>query len=289
MPQSPRPLPPALRHAIATRQAGLEHATPKQLRGPSFTTLTRGVIADARIEVDHGTRIVAARLALGEDAVVSGVSALWAHGVPWVDAEAPARMTVDRHVRARSEIEVSRGALDPEEIVRTRFGATTSPGRTAFDVGRRLPLPAAVAALDMLARICPDVVVRCTAVARRRPGARGICQLRTVLDLVDPGAESPRESRLRVLLVRAGIPRPETQVVVTHSGRFVARVDLGWPRWRVAVEYDGAHHDAPDRIRRDRERLNRLRLAGWTVLVVDRYQMRSPDQVVAMVRAALAE
>ena len=64
-------------------------------------------------------------------------------------------------------------------------------------------------------------------------------RLRSVLDLVDGGAESPRESRLRLLLIRAGLPRPETQIAFRDLR---IRVDMGWRRWQVAVEYDGAQH-----------------------------------------------
>lgn len=116
---------------------------------------------------------------------------------------------------------------------------------------------------------------------RRVPGVLALC---------DPGAESPRETALRLLLVLAGLPRPVTQHVVRDaSGRFVARVDLAWPLLKVAVEYDGAHHDSPERIRRDRARLNALRRCGWTVLVVDRAQLLRPADVVTLVRDVLDE
>ncbi len=69
------------------------------------------------------------------------------------------------------------------------------------------------------------------------PGFRGVANVRAVLDLVDGGAESPQESRLRLLLVEAGLPRPETQIVFRDLR---IRVDLGWRRWKVAVEYDAS-------------------------------------------------
>ncbi len=78
-------------------------------------------------------------------------------------------------------------------------------------------------------------------VAAGHPGVRGLRQLGRTLQLVDAGAESPYESRTRLLLVRAGLPAPETQIEVSDgSGRVFARLDMGWRRWRVAVEYEGA-------------------------------------------------
>jgi very-short-patch-repair endonuclease len=57
----------------------------------------------------------------------------------------------------------------------------------------------------------------------------------------------------------------------------------------VAVEYDGAHHDDPTQIAADRRRLNALRALGWTVLVIDRHQLRRPDDVVGLVRRVLRQ
>ncbi|AOW91817.1 hypothetical protein BFN03_01525 [Rhodococcus sp. WMMA185] len=62
-------------------------------------------------------------------------------------------------------------------------------------------------------------------------------RLRNVLGLVDPGAESPPETRTRFLLIRAGLPAPSTQIPIADlSGRIFARADMGWERWRVLVE-----------------------------------------------------
>jgi hypothetical protein len=64
-----------------------------------------------------------------------------------------------------------------------------------------------------------------------------------VLELVDGGAESPQESRLRLMLVRGGLPMPQTQIVFSDDlGNARIRVDMGWPEWKVGVEYDGEQH-----------------------------------------------
>jgi hypothetical protein len=63
------------------------------------------------------------------------------------------------------------------------------------------------------------------------------------MTFVDGGAESPYESLTRVLLLQAGFPRPQTQIrVLDGDGRIVARIDLGWPDYRVGVDFEGAHH-----------------------------------------------
>lgn len=59
--------------------------------------------------------------------------------------------------------------------------------------------------------------------AKRYHGRRGIRRARIALDLVDPGAESPRETWLRLLLIRAGFPPPQTQIpVYDEYGQLVA-------------------------------------------------------------------
>ena len=77
-------------------------------------------------------------------------------------------------------------------------------------------------------------------VADARPSTRGVRRLRTAMDLVDGGAESPQESKLRMIIVEAGLPKPETQIEFRDCrGNVRVRVDMGWREWRVAVEYDG--------------------------------------------------
>ena len=89
-------------------------------------------------------------------------------------------------------------------------------------------------------------------------------------------------------LVRAGLA-PEPQLRVRSlGGAVIARVDLGFERERVAVEYDGAWHGEWRRIGPDRERLNRLHAAGWAVVFVTARRLRDPVSVVAMVRTAPA-
>jgi hypothetical protein len=80
-------------------------------------------------------------------------------------------------------------------------------------------------------------------VAARHPGVRGLRQLRETLGLVDGGAESPYESLTRLLLIQYGFPRPQTQVpVYDERGRLFAHIDIGWPEYRVGVDFEGKHH-----------------------------------------------
>ncbi|HET9410810.1 MAG TPA: DUF559 domain-containing protein [Candidatus Dormibacteraeota bacterium] len=120
------------------------------------------------------------------------------------------------------------------------------------------------------------------------PGYRGVRRLKRALELADPVAESVMETRLRLLLVLAGLPRPKGQVSLRDdSSLFLARPDLYYPDARLAIEYDGATHR--ESLAADNRRQNRLINAGYRLLrfmagdVLD-----SPASVVSIVRRALA-
>lgn len=109
---------------------------------------------------------------------------------------------------------------------------------------------------------------------------------RTALSLMDGGAQSPKESWLRLVLVDAGLPRPATQIRVT-DGRLVAYLDMGWEQQMVAVEYDGEHHRT-DRSQyvKDIWRAEMVSRLGWTVIRV--LNEDRPNLIVQRAREELA-
>ena len=110
------------------------------------------------------------------------------------------------------------------------------------------------------------------------------------LELVRPGAESRPETLLRLLLVDDGLPEAELNVAVySKDGEFLARVDMLYRAFRVAVEYDGDQH-RPDQRQFDRDmgRLDDLAAQGWRVVRVGaRSLFRDPQDAVNRVRRAL--
>ncbi|MGB4135176.1 MAG: hypothetical protein WA971_01345 [Microbacterium sp.] len=94
------------------------------------------------------------------------------------------------------------------------------------------------------------------------------------------GAESPEETRLRLLLVRSGLPEPEVNLDVFDGGSFVGRLDLAFPRYRVGVEYDGRVHAENDRqFARDADRWDAIRAAGWQHVRILSHHLRPNPQV----------
>jgi very-short-patch-repair endonuclease len=119
-------------------------------------------------------------------------------------------------------------------------------------------------------------------------GAKGISRLRRVVELAEPKTESAMETRLRMLLVLAGLPRPQAQVpLCDNEGRWLGRPDLLYRDQRLAIEYDGGNHR--ERLVDDDRRQNRLIGSGLRILrftAADVYG--APESVVADVRRALA-
>ena len=108
------------------------------------------------------------------------------------------------------------------------------------------------------------------------PGVRGLRGLRDVVELFDGGAESPQETRTRLVLVDAGLPRPSTQIRVDDW-----RIDMGYEEFKVGVEYDGAQHWTDSRQhRRDIDRLAELLARGWLIVRVSADLLRSGRDVI---------
>lgn len=124
--------------------------------------------------------------------------------------------------------------------------------------------------------------------ARIASGRRvGIRHLREAIELIREDSWSPRESRLRCMIVRAGLPEPKLNHDVHDAhGRFIGCVDLAYPERRVAIEYHGAMHAST--YARDVERIAALRAAGWTVIEVTSVLFARPIELIARIRKALA-
>lgn len=168
----------------------------------------------------------------------------------------------------------------------------TTAARTAYDLGRWLPPQMGVIRVDALLNATGCGVPDVARIADRYPGARSIRRLRHVLANVDAGSESPQETRLRLVLMRGGLPQPTTQIPVANQwGRVVRRIDMGWQQWQVGVEYDGEQHwNDPRQHAGDIERLEFLAAAGWLIVRVSATQLRwQQPAVVERVRVALRQ
>lgn len=252
----------------------------------------RGAYAPAG-PVDLGVRARAACCLLPPTCVVADRSLLWLLGVDVLPTGPPVL-----------EVVVPRGAVVPRRAgVRARTAALPSrdrvvlagvpalrPARAVADLLRALPFVEAVVVADAAQRVRLCTRDGLASELERHAGLRGVRQARRALVVSDPRAESPPETRLRLLLTAAGLAPVPQHDVHDADGRWLARVDLAVPAARLAVEYDGRDaHLTGGAFVRERRRQNALLAAGWTVLRYTAADLRSqPYAVVAEVRRALA-
>ncbi|GAA2545288.1 hypothetical protein GCM10010210_15410 [Pseudonocardia hydrocarbonoxydans] len=246
--------------------AGL--VTRGRLRGPSFLRLFPDTYVRAGASPpDLLLRSRAAYRYVEGRGVLSGYSAAEVLDASCGPADAPAEVTVpDRAQRAHPGLVVRRERLAPGEIRTVGTLRCTFPHRTAFDLARRGALVDRVMGVDALARrhgFAPDLLLNLPV---RYPGLRGTDRLAEVLALADRGSGSPMETRLRLLLVLAGLPRPRTQWVVQDERvRRAVWLDLAYPLHRIGIEYDGGTHTTAAGVRRDIARSTDLLDLGWRI------------------------
>jgi hypothetical protein len=199
--------------------------------------------------------------------IITGRAAAALHGASWVGAKTPIEL-IGRARRRQAGVIVREERIAADEIGHSGDLLVTTPGRAALDVARHLPRGEAVAHLDALVAATGIDPAAVLSLADRYPGARGIRRARTAVSLTDTGAQSPRESWLRLLLIDAGYPRPVTQIPVS-DGYTTAFIDLGWDEPKIGLEYEGAQHQADrGQFVRDIGRHDMLEELGWLIIRV---------------------
>ena len=241
----------------------------------------------AGTEVPFDAAVEAALRVLPDDAALSHVSNL-----RWLGYEIrpmyPLHFATARPLRRfRDDLVLHRyqGQLSSTFV---RGVPILSPDRTFVDCGTMLSTTELVRAGDWL------VAQKHTDAATLRAYTLtshldGVQRARRAAEFVRDGVESPRETDVRLALVFSGLAEPELNVnIVDQRGRFLARGDLVYRRWKVLVEYDGWQHER-DAWQRQKDHLRReaLEAAGWLVIVVTTADMRAPKSVAARVARAL--
>jgi len=239
------------------RQAGLDVW---HLKGAAWRRLGPETYAWAGRPNDAGLQLEAALRRLPPMAVFSGVTAAWLHGLDVLPCD-PIEVIVpkDAGVSARAGMALRRSTLQRDEVVRVRGKPATSILRTLGDLSRHMSLTEAVVIADMALRA----------------------------GLVDQ-AHFCEWTRLRMLLVLAGLPRPAAQVPIHDArGRFLGRPDLYYPASRLGIEYDGGSHRVS--LAADNHRQNRLLSGGIQLLRFAAADvLHDGGAVVAQVRGMLA-
>lgn len=261
--------------------------TPYELRS-RYVAVHKDVYLPRDAELTAVLRAKACWLRSRRRGVLAGYSASALHGAKWIDSTRPAAI-IDTNRHTVAGVQAWEERIDDDEVGVVDGIRLTTPARTALDLARRLPLGVAVAAVDALAQAAELKMADVELLVDRYSGRRGMTAARAALALVDGGAQSPKETWLRLLLVRAGFPAVQTQIAVRNEwGWAEAYLDMGWEDIKVAIEYDGDQHRSDRRqYVKDIDRLEMLEQRyGWIVVRV--IAEHHPDDVIRRVREARA-
>lgn len=246
------------------RMAALYGVTARQLQGARVRSLFSGVYVGAHVDVTARVLAGAVKLILPPGAVVSYSTAALFHG-------ADVRRSLDRDVYVTSlrEAKIRRPGicstsayLEKGDVVVVDDVPITSPVRTAFDLARQRDLIERVVGVDAMLNRGGCDLAELAAYVVDRGWWRGIRWAREALIHAEPKAESPMESKQRMRLILGGLPRPEAQfILLDRAGLFVARLDHGYEKWKVAPEYDGRDH--AETWQQDNHRHQHVEDQGW--------------------------
>jgi len=249
------------------RQARTLGVTRAQIRDDGLP-VARGLFVSRALDPDLSTVCRAWAAKLPDDAAFGMETAAGLLGAPCPEsAETHVVLTPRRVLPQFSGIRVHGRALQPSDVCDVGGVRVTSGAQTFLDLAARLPPWDLVPLGDGLMRTGAMDAVALAERLARADRVRGVVRARAWAPHLTPLAASARESLLRYWLLTSRLPRPEVQIpILDRWGREVAHADLGWARWKVALEYEGRQHAERDQFGRDIDRYSLMAADGWLVL-----------------------
>ncbi|SDD21014.1 Protein of unknown function [Geodermatophilus telluris] len=277
---------PPTHTAASARAAGITRA---RLRGPGYVRLAHDLVVRLDDAVDDRERLALLAGLLPADAAYShGTAAALLGAHVDLPARAHVALTPRRVLPQRAEFAVHARRLTADDVVVHRGLRVTSGPQTWLDLAEHLPPHELVAVGDALARRGHLAPAALAGRLERATRVRGVVRARRCAPLLTPASMSRPESLVRYWLVTSDLPDPEPQVEVRNGrGRVVAHGDLGYPRWRVVIEYEGRQHAEAEQFGRDVDRYSLMAADGWLVLRFAARHVESPTVVVERTRRAL--
>jgi len=299
-------LPPELGPQFGVGQARRAGVSKRRLTSPDLTSEFRGSRTRRGGEAPEADAFAARFQALllrcraflpvaPADFQFSHVTAARLHRIPIPEA-LETRATID--VTVAGSTVPRRAGVNGHRAVRLPRTVLVE-GLPVVSVERAWIQLAAVLALDDLV-IAGDFLVRrkspastianLTAAARASAGMPGAARARAALGEIRSGTDSPRESRLRLVIVRAGLPEPVIGHTVTFQNYFVGTPDLAYVRERIALDYDGSVHRDDERVYIDDvERRQLFADADWRYITITRQNLRVPHSFLVRLDRLLRE
>jgi len=294
-------LPPALHEPFSVAQARAAGVGYGRTRSADLISPFHGVrsradapVADSREKrIADRARLYLPRLSDGQFFCEATACALFGLPLPWQEHDDVVHVGVAPPRRApRTRGVVGHQLLSDRLDLRLEV---TMPVCSPLDAWRQCA--ARMTVVDLI--VLGDALVRrkfplvtpeqLTSYVGAHAGYPGVARLGRALTLIRPGTDSPKESQVRLIIVRHGMPEPEVNSPVRDSnGGFLGLGDLVLEKWKIVIEYDGGYHFASDeQIHADIDRLARFTAAGWTAIRVHKYHLRNPANLAARVREAL--
>ncbi|WP_457972147.1 endonuclease domain-containing protein [Arthrobacter sp. D1-17] len=284
-------------------QAVAQGVSRKRQRQPDVVIPSRGIRVPLEGEPTTGAHLrayaaVAARSTLTHH---SGAR-IWGFSLPgWMEEDWKihvARGRDDSKPRRRNVVG-HRLTLGPGEVVVHDGVRVTSPARTWLDLANLLSVDDLIAAGDcVVVSHGPDfpkprsplaTIDDLRRIIAAHPGMRGMKTARLALPEIRVGADSPQETRMRLVLARTKLGEPILNHVIHSSwGQPAVWPDGAYPEHRLALQYDGSHHSDPEQAARDRKRKELTERLGWTELRIYKDDLDGDRPfVLEKVRAAL--
>jgi hypothetical protein len=197
-------------------------------------------------------------------------------------------LTPRRVLPQRSDFVVHSRILQPADVVVDGGLRLTSGAQTFLDLAPELLSEDLVAVGDALLRAGHMTAATLSERLSRADRVRGVVRARACAPLLSPHSMSRPESRMRYWLLSSDLPDPQPQVAVRDRwGAVVAHGDLGYPDWRLLLEYEGRQHAEADQFGRDIDRYSLMAADGWLVLRFTNRHVTGPTTVVDRTRRAL--
>ncbi|WP_240689866.1 hypothetical protein [Arthrobacter sp. PAMC25564] len=287
-------------------EATLAGVSPKRLRHGSLRAMGKGIRSlGPTAELPLSVR-VRPFLEVNERCTASHLTALGLLGLPGRQQKEATEMyhiirpEGEAHLN-RPHIVVHRMKLYEDEITILDGIPITTPERTWLDLAEMLTLDGLVVAGDSCVRVPRaefegrDMPLCSLAdlqrMIDRHKGKRGLRRAKEAIKLIRVGSDSPQESLLRLAMVRAGLPEPELNVpIIDAEGARHHEPDLSYRKYKIGIEYEGAHHSGEGQIVRDIARSERYTAVGWTEVRISKRHMHGDARAaVAKIRTALVQ
>ena len=252
-----------------TRAEGIAAGlTPRILRGPRFRTIFRSVYVASTSPPSPRLRVQAALKLFDDLAWASHASAARIHEIP-IPTIADEHVSVPQAKHRRHHPGVRTHVGQPWHVTTTAGVRVSTPLQTFVELAEILGLVDLVVVGDHLVRrtsLTPAQLIDFCARSRHRAARRAAKAASYVRDDVD----SPMETRLRMLIVLAGLPEPRVNLTLrTGDGEVLRKYDLSYPESKVVIEYDGRLHvERIEQWESDLVRREAIDQADWRILIV---------------------